>query len=56
MKKLYKRSTIIKISDVNKSFLIHQGSSFFKITVSDGMVGHKFGEYVFTRRLFKYQK
>jgi ribosomal protein S19 len=56
MRKLHKRNTIIKNSDVKKSFLIHQGSSFFKVTVSNEMVGSKFGEYVFTRRLFKYQK
>lgn len=56
MKRLYKRGTIIKQSDIGKSFLIYQGSSFFKMSVSKEMVGTKFGEYVFTRRLFKFRK
>jgi len=56
MKRLYKRGSLIQESDINKSFLIYQGSAFYKVSVSKEMVGKKFGEFVFTRRLFKFKK
>jgi ribosomal protein S19 len=56
IKRIYKRNTIINDTDLNKEFLVHHGSDFFKITISEEMLGHKFGEYVFTRRLFKFKQ
>jgi ribosomal protein S19 len=56
IKKIYKRNISITSQDIGKNFLVHQGSGFFKVTVSKDMEGHKFGEYVFTRRLFRFKK
>lgn len=56
MKKIYKRCTFIRKSDVSQSFLVYNGSSFLKVVVSEQMVGRKFGEYAFTRQLFKFKK
>ena len=37
---------------VSISFLIYNGKKFIPITVSEDMVGHKFGEFAPTRQFF----
>ena len=44
-----RKSTIIP-DFVGISFLIHNGKKFIAITVSEDMVGHKFGEFAPTRQ------
>ncbi len=44
-----RKSTIIP-DFVGISFLIYNGKKFIPITVSEDMVGHKFGEFVPTRQ------
>jgi len=44
-----RKSTIIP-DFVGVSFLIYNGKKFIPITVSEEMVGHKFGEFVPTRQ------
>ena len=44
-----RKSTIIP-DFVGVSFLIHNGKKFIPITVSEEMVGHKFGEFAPTRQ------
>tara|TARA_Y100000590_G_scaffold5509_1_gene7358 strand:+ start:175 stop:474 length:300 start_codon:yes stop_codon:yes gene_type:complete len=46
-----RKSTIIP-EFVGVSFLIHNGKKFIPITVSEDMVGHKFGEFAPTRQFF----
>ena len=46
-----RKSTIIP-DFVGSSFLIHNGKKFISITVSEDMVGHKFGEFAPTRQFF----
>ena len=46
-----RKSTIIP-DFVGVSFLIYNGKKFIAITVSEDMVGHKFGEFVPTRKFF----
>ena len=46
-----RKSTIIP-DFVGISFLIHNGKKFISITVSEDMVGHKFGEFAPTRQFF----
>ena len=46
-----RKSTIIP-DFVGVSFLIYNGKKFISITVSEDMVGHKFGEFVPTRQFF----
>ena len=46
-----RKSTIIP-DFVGVSFLIYNGKKFIPITVSEDMVGHKFGEFSPTRQFF----
>ena len=46
-----RKSTIIP-DFVGVSFLIYNGKKFIAITVSEDMVGHKFGGFVPTRQFF----
>ena len=46
-----RKSTIIP-DFVGISFLIYNGKKFIPITVSEDMVGHKFGEFSATRQFF----
>ena len=46
-----RKSTIIP-DFIGASFLIYNGKKFISITVSEDMVGHKFGEFAPTRQFF----
>ena len=46
-----RKSTIIP-DFIGTSFLIYNGKKFISITVSEDMVGHKFGEFAPTRQFF----
>ena len=46
-----RKSTIIP-EFVGYSFLIYNGKKFIPITISEDMVGHKFGEFAPTRQFF----
>jgi len=46
-----RKSTIIP-DFVGISFLIYNGKKFIPITVSEDMVGHKFGEFAPTKQFF----
>ena len=43
---------------LGNTFKIHNGKSFVELIVSKNMIGHKFGEFVFTRTkyIFKNKK
>ena len=41
---------------INLIFKIHNGKNFIEITVTEDMLGHKFGEFVFTRSNFEFKK
>jgi small subunit ribosomal protein S19 len=43
-----RRCTIIP-DFVTKTFLVHNGKEFKKVFVTENMVGHKLGEFSFTR-------
>lgn len=38
------------------TFNIDNGKGFTEITVTDSMIGHKFGEFAFTRAKFSFKK
>jgi small subunit ribosomal protein S19 len=38
------------------TFKIHNGKTYSEVFVSDAMIGHKFGEFVFTRANFSFKK
>ena len=49
-KRIWSRRSVIVPQFVNKTVSIHNGKSFTKITVTQDMVGHKFGEFSMTRK------
>jgi small subunit ribosomal protein S19 len=38
------------------TFKIHNGKNYIELTVTEDMLGHKFGEFVFTRAKFEFKK
>ena len=48
--KTWSRKTTIIPEFVGHSFLVHNGKKFIPITISEDMVGHKFGEFSPTRQ------
>jgi len=55
-KKIYKKNLYIGLDDLGKKFLVYNGKSFYKLIISKEMVGYRFGEFVFTRKFFKFKK
>jgi small subunit ribosomal protein S19 len=47
--KTWARSSTIIPEFVAKTFLVHNGKEFKKVFVTENMVGHKLGEFSFTR-------
>ena len=41
---------------VGKTFKVHNGKLFLKLTITDEMIGHKIGEFVPTRIKFMFKK
>ena len=41
---------------VGKTVQIHNGKNYTKIMIIREMIGHKFGEFVKTRKTFKFKK
>jgi len=47
--KTWARNCTIIPEFVSKTFLVHNGKDFKKVFVTENMVGHKLGEFSFTR-------
>ena len=45
------RSEPIKIEDVGMTYLVHSGKEHRRVRVTAQMVGHKYGEFVLTRKV-----
>ena len=54
--KLVKRDTEIVSKYVGLTFSIHNGKKYIKITVSEEMLGYKFGAFAPTRGQFFFKK
>ena len=54
--KTMSRSSQITKDFIDISFMVHDGRDFRPIIVTDDMVGHKFGEFVYTRQRYSYKK
>ena len=50
--KTWSRKSTITPEFIGISFLIYNGKKFIPITISEDMVGHKFGEFSPTRQFF----
>lgn len=52
---LYRNSEILP-QFIGKTFLIYNGKNYVEILVTDDMINHKFGEFIFTRAKFSFKK
>jgi small subunit ribosomal protein S19 len=50
------RNSLIVPSFVGFTYNVHNGKNYFEISVNENMIGHKFGEFCFTRAKFFYKK
>jgi small subunit ribosomal protein S19 len=50
------KSDIITPICKNLNFKISNGYSFTKLNIKENMIGHKFGEFIFTRKRNRYKK
>lgn len=41
---------------LGRTFKVHNGKSFIELKITEGMVGHKFGEFAFTRAKYEYKR
>ena len=53
---IYKKNTYIRLEDLNQKFLIYNGKNFQKLIISKDMVGYKFGEFILTRKVVRFNK
>lgn len=54
--KIINRNIEITPIFINQSFKVYNGKNYFEVIVTDEMIGHKFGEFVFTRAKFLFKK
>ncbi|MCC6711585.1 MAG: 30S ribosomal protein S19 [Candidatus Pacebacteria bacterium] len=47
--KTWARESVVAPDFVGHTFLVHQGKNFVEVFISEGMVGHKLGEFAPTR-------
>ena len=50
------RNLIITPNLIGLNFLVYNGIKLLKIKVVENMIGHKFGEFSFTRKKFSFKK
>jgi len=55
-KNFMSRNVEITPKFIGITFQVHNGREYFEVTVTDEMVGHKFGEFAFTRGRFSFKK
>ena len=53
---IYKKNKYIRLKDLNNKFLIYNGKNLQKLIISKDMVGHRFGEFVMTRKVVIFKK
>jgi small subunit ribosomal protein S19 len=51
-----KRNDIITSAYLNSTIKIHNGIKFFELTISEKMLGFKFGEFAPTRKIPQHKK
>lgn len=51
---IYTRSSVILSEFVGAHFKVYNGLKFIKVFITENKVGHKFGEFAFTRKLRKF--
>lgn len=53
---IWSKQSIIFPSFVGISFKVYNGQKFMLLVINENMVGFRFGEFLFTRRLTKHKK
>lgn len=56
IKKLWTRRSVITSSMIDKNIEVYNGRQFISVKVSKSMLGHKLGEFSFTRKIYQYKK
>jgi small subunit ribosomal protein S19 len=51
--KTYNRSCVIIKKFIGLTIGVHNGKSFVPVTIKDNMIGHKLGEFAYTRAFGK---
>lgn len=46
----YKRNSIISSFLINKIIFVYNGKAFTKLLVKEQMIGHKLGDFIFTKK------
>lgn len=54
--RIWSRRSVIFPKHVGITFEIYNGKEFLSVTVTEDMIGHKFGEFAATRQLPKHKK
>ena len=54
--KTWSRRSLILPKFKGKSFSVHNGKSFVRLLIIESMIGHKFGEFVSTRKSPKHKE
>nr|YP_003434237.1 ribosomal protein S19 [Chattonella marina]BAI70584.1 ribosomal protein S19 [Chattonella marina] len=56
--KVFSRSSKILLHFLDKTFLVYNGHKFVHLLIKPEMIGHKFGEFVYTKKrvVFKSKK
>lgn len=52
--KTWSRRSTIYPEFVGTTFAVHQGNGFLNVVITESMVGHKLGEFAFTRKVLKH--
>ena len=55
-KLIFKRSSEITIDAIGTTAWSHNGKTLVKVEVTEGMLGHKMGEFVPTRANYEFKK
>ena len=53
--KTYKRASYILQEYLDHIIYVYNGMSFKKVRITEDMIGTKFGQYVFTRKICKHK-
>lgn len=55
IKKIWSRRSVILPQFEGQVFHVHNGKDFIPVLVKENMIGHKFGEFAATRKVFSFK-
>ena len=54
--KIHNKNLIILPEYINKFIKIYNGNKYIPLTITEKMIGYKFGEFIYTRKQFTFKK